>query len=67
MDKLFDLGDRALFVLAIVGALFAVAEGLAGFSGRSLVGHAYSAGRLLDFSAILMIFAIGLRLHITRR
>lgn len=67
MNKLFDLGYRVLFALAIVGALFAVAEGVAGFAGRSLVDHAYSAGRLLDFSAILMIFAVGLRLHLTPR
>ncbi len=67
MSKLFDLGYRVLFALAIVGALFAVAEGVAGFAGHSLVDHAYSAGRLLDFSAILMIFAVGLRLHLTPR
>lgn len=62
MDKLFHYAYRVLFVLACLGAAIAVLEGLAELGGRSLVGGSYSAGRMLDFAAAAMIFAIGFRL-----
>jgi len=62
MDKLFHYADRVLFVLACLGAAIAVAEGVAELGGGSLVGGGYSAGRMLDFAAATMVFAIGFRL-----
>jgi len=62
MDKLFHYAYRVLFVLACLGAAIAVIEGVAELGGRSLVGGSYSAGRMLDFAAAAMIFAIGFRL-----
>jgi hypothetical protein len=62
MDKLFHYAYRVLFVLACLGAAVSVAEGVAELGGGSLVGGSYSAGRLLDFAAAAMVFAIGFRL-----
>ncbi len=62
MDKLFHYAYRVLFVLACVGAAIAVVEGVAELGGRSLMGGSYSPGRMLDFSAAAMVFAIGFRL-----
>ena len=41
----------------------ALAEGLAGLAGRSLIGHEYSAGRVLEIATMLMVFVIGLQLR----
>ncbi|MBV6416837.1 MAG: hypothetical protein CMLOHMNK_01452 [Steroidobacteraceae bacterium] len=63
MEPLLRLAYRSLFVLAGTGLILALAEGLIGLTGRSLVGHEYSAGRLLEISTMLMVFVIGLRLR----
>jgi hypothetical protein len=53
--------------LALVGAFalagLAVGELVAQGLGLSLLQGAYAAGRLLEFGAILMVFAIGLQLR----
>lgn len=67
MDKLLHYAYRALFALAALGLALSLAEGIAGLTGRSLVGHEYSAGRLLEISATLMVFVIGLQLRNLRR
>jgi hypothetical protein len=63
MEKLLELARRGLALLATLGLLVALAEGLAGLAGRSIIGHQYSAGRLLEFATMLMVFAIGLQLR----
>lgn len=66
MEPILRFADRALFVLAGMGLILALAEGLIGLTGRSLVGHAYSAGRLLEISTMIMVFVIGLRIRPSR-
>ncbi|MGE0581097.1 MAG: hypothetical protein AB7P31_02995 [Steroidobacteraceae bacterium] len=63
MNKLLHHVRRGLSLLAGLGLLLALAEGAASLAGRSLVGHAYSAGRLLELATMLMVFAIGLQLR----
>ncbi len=67
MEKLLLYAYRGLFVLAGLGVALSLAEGAAGLAGRSLIGHEYSAGRLLEISALLMVFVIGLQLRHLRR
>lgn len=60
MNTLFHWASRlALLGACGLGAL-AVVEWIAQSVGTSLFGGAYAAGRLLEFGAILMVFAIGL-------
>ncbi len=63
MEPFLRFAYRALFVLAGLGLALSLVEGLAGLAGRSLIGHEYSPGRLLEISTMLMIFVIGLRLR----
>lgn len=60
MSTLFHWASR----LALVGACglgaLAIVEWIAQSVGASLFDHAYASGRLLEFGAILMVFAIGL-------
>lgn len=63
MEKLLHFAYQALFLLAALGLLLALAEGLVGLAGYSLTGHQYSAGRLLEIASMLMIFVIGLQLR----
>lgn len=67
MEKLLDHARRGLAVLSALGLALALAEGLAGLAGRSIIGHEYSAGRLLEIAAMLMVFVIGLQLRKTAR
>ena len=63
MDKLLHYARRGLLVLSGLGLVLALAEGLAGLAGTSLIGHEYSAGRLLEIATMLMVFVIGLQLR----
>jgi hypothetical protein len=55
IDKYFA---RILFLLAGLTLLLAFAEAFAQLFGTSLVAGTYSAGRLLELSAVLMVFVI---------
>lgn len=57
MDKLLHYARRGLFVLSGLGLVLALAEGLAGLAGTWLIGHEYSAGRLLEIATMLMVFS----------
>ena len=62
-DKIGTYFATAAFVAAAVVAGLAITEaGLQGF-GYSFFGWAYSAGRFLDLSAVLLLFAIADRLR----
>ena len=63
MDKMLHYAYRGLFLLAVLCLVLALAEGLAGLAGRSLFGHEYSAGRVLEIATMLMVFVIGLQLR----
>ncbi len=61
--KALSLLNRVLFVAA--GILFAVAvvERVANLAGYTLVGGAYSPGRLIEFAAIMVLFVVALVLR----
>lgn len=66
MERLATLASRLFMIAAFAVAALAVGEGIARIFGQSLVGGGYSGGRLLEFSAILMVFAIALILRSIR-
>lgn len=63
MDNLLCWASRSAYVAALGLALLAVVEWVAQSVGTSVLGQAYSSGRLLEFGAIVMVFAIGLKLR----
>lgn len=63
MDAVLGWARRVALAGAIGLAAFSVIEWAAQSVGASLQGHAYTAGRILEFGAILMVFAIGLLLR----
>jgi len=63
METFFTLAGRLAMAGALGLALFAIVEWIAQSVGVSLQGRAYTAGRILEFGAILMVFAIGLLLR----
>ena len=67
MEKLLAVAERIAFAMGLLLALLGVAEGLAQLLGRSLVGHAYTAGRLLEFATMLMVFVIAFRQRAAHR
>lgn len=63
METIFSWAGRIALAGALGLALFAIVEWAAQSVGASLQGHAYTAGRILEFGAIVMVFAIGLLLR----
>lgn len=55
VDKYFA---RTVFIIATATILLAFAEGFAQLFGFSLIGRIYSAGRLLELAATLLVFVI---------
>lgn len=62
MEKLVSLVSRILFVFSFVLAALAVWEKLANMLGYTLL-RIYSPWRLLEFSAIALLFVIALQLR----
>lgn len=54
-DKYFS---RTLFVVATITILLAFAEGFANLFGVSLTAGLYTAGRLLELAATLLVFVM---------
>ena len=54
---------RALFLLAAAIIVVAFVEWLAQIFGASIVGQFYSAGRLLELAATLLVFVIAVLLR----
>ena len=54
---------RTLFLLAIAAIALAFIEGIAEFFGRTMVGDFYTAGRLLELAATLLVFVIAVLLR----
>lgn len=63
MQRVLHWICRLALVAAFALAGLAVAELIAQALGFSLLKGAYAAGRLLEFGAILMVFAMGLQLR----
>lgn len=63
MTRILELARELAFWGALALAAVAVAAGAVEQLGYSLIGRTYSAGRLLEFAAIIMVFAIGMHLR----
>jgi hypothetical protein len=63
MESLLSWFGKLAFAGALGLGLLAIVEWVAQSVGASLLGHAYTSGRLLEFGAIVMVFAIGLLLR----
>lgn len=66
MDSLTSLMSRVFFIAAFVLLAFAVFEALANLGGYTIMRGTYSAGRLLEFAALLLIFVMAIVLRQVR-
>ncbi len=67
MAKLWLLAQRGAFFAGLALAVLAVVEGAAELMGHSLIRYSYTAGRLLEFATMLMVFAIALEIRAAGR
>jgi len=63
MSRAISIAARVLFICAVVIVVLAVWQKLAMAMGYTLRGMSYSPGRLLEFSAILLLFVIALEIR----
>ncbi len=63
IQQISSLANRVLFVGAFVLLALAVIEWVTNLAGYTLLRGVYSAGRLMEFAAILLIFVITLLLR----
>ncbi len=63
IQQISSLANRVLFVGAFVLLGLAVIEWVTNLAGYTLLRGVYSAGRLMEFAAILLIFVITLLLR----
>jgi len=63
MDQLTSITSRALFAVAIILAGLGVLEWLLRSFDYTIVGEAFTAGRLLEFGVIALVFVIALLLR----
>ena len=63
LDKLTSIISRLFFFLAFLFLAAAVAEWAVNIFGYTILRETYTAGRLLEFSAVLLIFLIALLLR----
>ena len=63
LDQLSSLACRAFFVIAFALLALAALQWLANRGGTALMWPWYEAGRLLEFSAIFMIFVVAILLR----
>jgi heme/copper-type cytochrome/quinol oxidase subunit 1 len=55
--------SRTIFIIASLGIVAAILEWIGGFIGFSVTGDMYTAGRLLELSAALLVFVIAVLLR----
>jgi membrane protein YdbS with pleckstrin-like domain len=65
-DKLTSFFNRVFFLAAFLLLAIAVLERLVSFVGYTILGSAYTAGRMLEFAAIMLLFVIALLLRQVR-
>ena len=65
-DKWMSLLSRVLFLAAFLLLAIAVLERLVNYVGYTIVGAAYTSGRLLEFAAMMLLFVIAILLRQTR-
>jgi hypothetical protein len=55
--------SRVVFIIASLGIVVGFLEWIGGFVGLSLTGGMYTAGRLLELSAALLVFVVAVLLR----
>ena len=63
MEKWSSMICRILFGVAFLLTIVAVLERLARLFGSTILGGLYNPGRLLEFSAMALVFVIALQLR----
>lgn len=63
LDTLNSLASRASFFVAFVCLGFAVLEWVVNIFGYTILRGTYSAGRMLEFAAVFMVFVMTLLLR----
>ncbi len=66
LDNLNSLISRLFFFMAFLLLACAVAEKTVNTFGYTILAGTYTAGRLLDFSVVLLIFVIALLMRQVR-
>ena len=54
---------RTLFIIASLGIAVAFLEGIGDIVGISLIGDAYTPGRLVELAAALLVFVVAVLLR----
>jgi uncharacterized metal-binding protein len=65
-DKLMSTISRVLFLASFVLLAIAILERLVNFFGYTVLGTSYTPGRMLEFSAIMLLFVIAILIRQTR-
>ena len=63
IQQILSLANRVMFVGAFVLMALAVIEWVTNLAGYTILRQVYTAGRLLEFAAIFLIFVITLLLR----
>jgi hypothetical protein len=66
LEKVISMISRTFFVLAFILLGLAVIERVANIYGYTVLAGTYPAGRLLDFSVVLLLFVLALQLREVR-
>lgn len=67
LDNMHKNAERSVFLISIAICALAFAEGIAQLLGFSLTARTYSAGRMLEFSAMLFVLVAVLNLRQIRK
>jgi len=65
-EKITSMISRAFFVVAFTLLGLAVIERVVNFFGYTIRGQMYTPGRVLEFSAVLLLFVLALQLREVR-
>ena len=63
LETVYKYFARTLFIIASVGIAVAFLQLIGDFVGFSLTGERYTAGRLVELSAALLVFVIAVLLR----
>ena len=63
MDQLISTVNRVLFIIAFALATVAVWEKVANLFSFTVLRNTYNPGRLLELSAVVLLFVIALQLR----
>jgi hypothetical protein len=63
LEFVYEHFARTLFIMASVALAVAFLEWIGGFVGFSLTGEMYTAGRLVELAAALLVFVVAVLLR----